>query len=50
MTSLTLIINITVLNIKTAVELKLIFEHMLLMNNKDFNFNDCLYTIFNEPF
>ena len=48
MTPLTLIIRITVLNIKASVNFRLISEYMLLMNNRDFDFNDCLYSIFNE--
>ena len=48
MTPLTLIIRITVLNIKSSVKFKLISEYMLLLNNRDFNFNYCLYTILNE--
>ena len=48
MTPFILIIRITVLNIKASFKLRLISEYMLLMNNRDFDFNDCLYTIFNE--
>ena len=43
MTPLTLIIIITVLNIKASAKFKLISKYMLLLNNRDFNFNDCLY-------
>ena len=42
MTSLTLIIRITVLNIKSSFKFKLISEYMLLLNIRDFNFNDAL--------
>ena len=48
MTPFILIIRITVLNIKASFKLRLISEFMLLMNNRDFDFNDCLYTFFNE--
>ena len=48
MTSFSLIIRVKVLNIKTYAKFKLIFEYMLQTDKKDFNFNDCLCSIFNK--